>query len=214
MEILCFDLDNTLVYAHRMHIEAFNMAFDKNKVKRPTRKDLLEHFSKVGIVMIKELFPNLSEKKALKILKDHDDYLIKETGKLVRVIPGAKTALKKLKPHYKIAILSNCKHKEIEAILKYANFDKDFFDLIIGNDDVKNGKPHPDELFKAKKLLHIKKGYMIGDSVYDVIAGKKAKLKTLAVLTGHHTEQMIKKERPTKIFNSVKEIPEYLLKKK
>ncbi len=214
MEMLCFDLDNTLVYAHKMHVEAFNLAFKKHKLPIPKRKDLIHHFGKVGILVVKELFPDLPEKKALQVVKDHDKFLIKDTGKYVRLIPGAKTALKKLRPHYKIAILSNCKHKEIEAILKFAKIDQTQFDLIIGNDDVKNGKPHPDELFKAKKLLHIKKGYMIGDSIYDIKAGKKAKLQTISVLTGHHTKAMLKKEKPTKILNSVKELPEYLLKKK
>tara|TARA_Y100000310_G_scaffold331897_1_gene406406 strand:- start:773 stop:1459 length:687 start_codon:yes stop_codon:yes gene_type:complete len=212
MEILCFDMDNTLVYGERMHIEAFKHSFKKNKLPIPTKKELLKYFSLPAHVMIKQMYPGLTDKQVDKVVKGHDQQLLKETVKYTKVVPGAKAALKKLKKHYKIAVLSNCKHITIKKVLKQNNIDAKMFDLIIGNDDVKKGKPAPDEIFKAEKLLHVKKGYMVGDSIYDIQAANKAGLKGIAVLTGNHTKTMLKKEKPWKILNSVKDLPDLLLK--
>lgn len=212
MEILCFDMDNTLIYGTRMHLEAFKLSFKKNKLQKKTKKEMLKYFSLNGKEYVHRLFPELTKKQVVQVVKDHDYYVFKKTAKLVKPIPGAKATLKKLKPHYKIAILSNCKHAIILSSLKHAKFDKSMFDLIIGYDEVKHGKPAPDELFKAERLLKIKKGYMVGDSIYDIQAANKAGLKGVAVLTGHNSRYQMQKEKPWKILNSVKDLPKLLLK--
>ena len=211
-EIICFDMDNTLVRSNKLHIYAFKKAFSKFKLPKKTTKEIIKTFSLESTVLVRELYPHLTKAEAIKIVKEHDKIVQREAKNHITVIRGAKGTLKKLKKHYKIAILSNCKHKEIQAILKAAKIDRKMFDLIIGNDDVKRPKPSPDEIFKAKRLLHIKKGYMVGDSIYDVRAGNKAKLKTIAVLTGNHSRYQLKKEKPWKILNSVADIPKTILK--
>jgi len=211
MEILCFDMDNTLVKSNRLHLFAFRKAFKEYKLPYKTTKEIIDLFGLKGDILIKKLYPKLTQKKIKEIMKYHNKIVIKNAHKYITIIPGVKSTLKKLRPHYKIAVLSNCSHKEIEAILKAAKIDN--YDTLIGTDDVKFAKPAPDEIFKAEKLLHIKKGYMIGDSIYDVKAGKKAKIKTISVTTGDHTIKELKKEKPDKILKSVKELPKYLLKK-
>ncbi|MDP3728730.1 MAG: HAD-IA family hydrolase [bacterium] len=212
MQLLCFDLDNTLVRSSKAHIQAFKKAFKKNKLKIKTDKKLLEFFSLESSQLIKKLYPALKEKQREKVVMDHDAFLIKDTIKYTKAIPGAKETLNKLKKDYEIAILSNCKHKEILAILKATKINKNHFDKIIGNDDVKHPKPAPDEIIKAKQLLKLNDGYMIGDSIYDIRAGKKAKVKTIAVCTGNHTKAQLQKEKPYAILKSIKNLEKFLKK--
>lgn len=210
MQLLCFDLDNTLVRSTKVHVEAFKKAFQKNNLPKKTKKEIIRYFSMESSQLVKKLYPKLSKEKIQQIVQDHDTFLIKETGKYVKRIPGAKEILIAVKKSYKIALISNCKKKEILSILKYANIHKNLFDSIISNDMVKHPKPAPDEIIKAKQLLKMKQGYMIGDSIYDIRAGKKAKLKTIAVLTGDHTRKQLEKEKPWKIIKSVKELLDIL----
>ncbi len=210
MQLLCFDLDNTLVHSTKAHLKALQKSFKKNRLKIKTNKEIMEFFSLESSELVKNLYPNLKKEDIQKVVIDHDLFLIKETKKYAKIIPGAKETLKELKKEYNIAIISNCKHKEIIAILKASKITKDHFDRIIGNDQVKHPKPAPDEIIKAKQLLKVSEGYMIGDSIYDIIAGKRAKFKTIAVLTGNHTKSQLQKEKPYKILKSVKEIPSFL----
>ena len=212
MQLLCFDLDNTLVYSTKVHLLAFQKAFEKNKLQKKSKEQILRYFSLESAQMIKKLYPHLKKKEILKVTKDHDTYVLKQTAKYIKVIPGAKKTLKKLKKNYEIAILSNCKHKEILSILKHAKIERSIFDKIIGNDEVKHPKPAPDEIIKAKQLLKLNDGYMIGDSIYDIRAGKKAKVKTIAVCTGSHTKTELQKEKPSAILKSIKELENFLKK--
>ncbi len=209
-ELICFDMDNTLVKSNRLHLYAFKKAAKKYKLPKRTNKEILKVFSLESVVLIQKLYPELSKKEALAVVKEHDKIVEREAEGRITKIKGAMTTLRKCKKHYKIAILSNCKHKEINAILKAAKIDKKMFDLIIGNDEVKRPKPAPDEIKKAMKILKIRKGYMVGDSIYDMQAGKKAGLKTIAVATGNHSKYALKKEKPWKVLDSVKDIPKLL----
>jgi len=209
-ELICFDMDNTLIDANKLHVLAFNKAFRKNKLKIPKAKRLKKLFGKLGILILKDLFPKLHHKEAKKVLLDHEHYVYTETKKYAKPFKGVRETLKKLKKEYKLGVISNCRHKEITQILEAAKLDKKLFDVIIGNDDVKHGKPWPDEILKAEKLTHVKAGYMVGDTIYDIMAGKKAKVKTIAVLTGNHTREMLKRYKPDYIIRDLKELPRVL----
>ncbi len=206
MNLLCIDLDNTLIDSDKPHILAYNKAFKKHKLKKISAKKIKKLFGLVGSEIVKKLFPKLSEKEINEIVNSHDYFLNKETKKHLKPFKGVKLTLKKLKEKYKLAVISNCRHKEILIILKTVKINPKIFSAIIGNDDVNNPKPFPDEILKAQKLLHLKAKFMIGDSIYDIKAGKKAKVKTIAVLTGNHSKIELKKEQPDYLLNNFKDI--------
>ncbi len=209
-QLICFDMDNTLIDADKLHVLAFDKAFRKNNLKKVKATRLKKQFGKLGVLIVKDLFPKLTDKQAFQVLMDHDHYVYTETKKYAKPFKGIRETLKKLKKEYKLGIISNCKHKEIIQILNAAKLDKKLFSVLIGNDDVKHGKPWPDEILKAEKLVHVKSWYMVGDTIYDIMAGKKAKVKTIAVLTGNYTREMLKKSKPDFILRSVNDIPRVL----
>ena len=203
-------MDNTLLKSNKVHIKAYQKAFEKNHLRKVSTKSIIKQFGLTGEILIKNLYPELTREQVKHIVKDHDNFVVKETYKYAKPIRGVKKALKKLKEKYKIAILTNCKHKEILPILKGAGIDKSLFNYTIGNDDVNRGKPSPDEIFKAQKLAHEKADYMVGDSIYDIMAAKKAKVKCIAVQTGDHTKKMLKREQPFLILKSIRSLPRKL----
>lgn len=210
MDIICFDLDGTLIDANKAHVAAFNKAFEKNGLRKVSNKKLIFLFGLVGRVLVKKLFPRLSQEDVTKVIKDHDYYLVKEMSKHAKQIKGVKGTLKKLKKRYKLALVSNCKHRTILALLRGAKLERKLFDIILGNDEVHKPKPYPDEILKAERLLHLKADYMVGDTVYDIVAGRKAKVKTIAVLTGVHSKSKLKKQKPYMILSSVNNLPEVI----
>ncbi|MDD4878000.1 MAG: HAD family hydrolase [Candidatus Nanoarchaeia archaeon] len=213
MVLLCFDMDNTLLRSNKVHIEAFNLAFVKFGLKKVKAEKLVEHFGKVGILVVMSVYPFLQEKEALKILHEHNRLVVNKTAKYARQIPGADNALKKLKKNgFKLALLTNCSHAEIKALLKNAKIDARVFDLFVGSDDVRHGKPWPDEILKAKAVLHAHTVYMVGDSVYDVMTGKRAKVKTISVLTGDFSRRQLLEEKPDYILRSAADVPRLMEK--
>jgi len=202
--LICFDMDNTLVHSDKAHALAFQKALVKLGFPRLRFLDIAKHFGKPKMEVAKAISGSNDKKVLLKILQIHDYWLYKDTKKYCTKIKGVLSVLKKLKEKHKLIVASNCKHKSIEIILDAADLDYRLFDLIIGSDDVKHSKPYPDEIFLAKKLLHHKVDYMIGDSIYDIRAGKKAKVKTVAVLSGLYSKGELEKEKPDFVINRLK----------
>src|SRR3989344_1236841 len=132
----------------------------------------------------------------------------------IKPLFGIIPALNKLKRNYHLAVITNCRSKEIPVLLKEAGINVKLFDILVGNDAVKHPKPAPDEIFKAEAAIHHKASYMVGDSIYDMIAGKRAGVKTIGVLTGHTSKAKLKKYKPLAILKSVAELPKFLLEKK
>ncbi len=207
--LICFDMDNTIIDATKTHLMAYKRAFEAYGLKLNENK-IRALFGMEGHYLIKKLYPRSKKEEINKIMNEHHKIIIKKKQKPIK---GAIKALKKLKKEYELAIVSNCRSDEIPRILRNAKINPKIFDIKIGNDNVSHPKPFPDEILKAEKLLHLKADYMVGDSIYDIIAGKRAKVKTIAVLTGNTPISILKKYKPDKILKSAADLPKFLFSK-
>lgn len=203
MKLICFDLDNTLINSDRAHYRAYNIALKKLGFKKLSYGKMIKHFGAPKIEIAMMLTSSNDEGIINKITELHENLLVKEAKKDARKIAGVETTLKNLKKKYGLGLLSNNSHNNIIQLLKAVKLDRNLFDVVIGNDDVKYSKPYPDEILKAEKLLHLKASYMVGDSIYDIMAGKKAGVKTIAVLTGHYSKNALKRYNPDYIVKSL-----------
>src|SRR3989344_8708288 len=203
-KLICFDMDNTLVHSDKAHVYAFNKALDDLGFKKLAFMAVAKHFGKPKEEVIKAISGSSDEEIISKINEKHDKYLYSETKNYSRKIFGAEKILRKLRDKYYIAVLSNCSHENIKIILYAAGYDMELFDLLIGNDDVNRPKPWPDEIVKAENLMRVNTEYMVGDSIYDIIAAHKAKVKAIAVLSGHYTKEELEKEKPCRTIKSLK----------
>lgn len=79
-------------------------------------------------------------------------------------------------------------------------------DLAISRDDVKNGKPAPDQITLLCKKLSVnpKNALVVGDWTGDMAAGKSAGTMTAGVLTGLCTREELKETGPDYILESAK----------
>ena len=146
----------------------------------------------------------------MEIVSDRRRLIFKYTP-FVRPINGVKKILRRLAFKYDLALLSNCFHDDIPAILKSAGIDIKLFKIFLGKDDVGRPKPSSSGIIKISKKLHKKVEYVVGDSVYDVMAGKKLGIKTVAVLTGNTKKSLIVKSKPDYIINSIADIDRVVL---
>ncbi len=109
-----------------------------------------------------------------------------------KIINNAKRVIKKLSEKYLILVITNqpdvSRRKntkknvlKINSRLKENLKIDDIFVSYSSNDNNKMRKPNPGMIFLAKKKykINLKKSFVIGDTHKDIIAGKKAKCKTI-----------------------------------
>ncbi len=206
-ELICLDLDNTLIKSNRCHLDAYQLAFRKNKVQQRIPNDrILRYFGEGGMRIVQRLFPGAPRSFINQVVKDHDYFVRKKTSHKVKIIPGAREVVKKLQEQWKLALISNCNRNTIKILLKAAHLPQAWFSIIIGQDQVKHPKPAPDEVLKAEHMLHMKAKYFIGDSIYDVRAGRRAGVRVIAIPSGVHSARQLQKETPFKICKKIIEV--------
>ncbi len=93
----------------------------------------------------------------------------------IKLFPATKKILSTLKPNFKLALVTNTPRDITLFTLKKFSL-LNFFDTILGGDDVEKGKPNPEMMRKACQLLRVKpqKAILVGDTEADITSGKKA----------------------------------------
>ena len=133
----------------------------------------------------------------------------------VDLVHGAEHLLKKLhERNVKLGLVTSTLGRFIEfklIPLKKCGL-RDLFQSVITLDDVKNRKPSGDPLVECAKRLgeYPEKCAYVGDATVDIIAGKAAGMKTIAVLTGVDDYEALKGENPDMILDSVSQLEERL----
>lgn len=186
-----FDFDYTLADSSRGIVICFRNVLERHghtgisdeAIKRTIGKTLEDSFSILSGITTPE---TLAEYKK-EYVKEADTYMTVNTF----FFPETVTVLKTLKSQgAQIGIISTKFRFRIREMVDQ-HFPKDFFDIIIGGEDVKQAKPDPQGIKKALRRLHRRKSetLYIGDSTVDAETAQAAKVDFVGVLNGMTTRE-------------------------
>ena len=123
-----------------------------------------------------------------------------------------KELLRQLSIRFKLGIVTGRPKEEALFALKRFGIEK-FFSSLVGMEDVKEGKPSPEGINRAKEELGEKECWYIGDTTDDMIAAIAADIKPVGVVFSENRERAAKflKEAGAEIvLNDVNELKEVL----
>ncbi len=82
------------------------------------------------------------------------------------------------------------------------------FDFVLGADSVHKPKPEPDVILKILDLAGSRKdrAAFVGDTTYDILAGKAAGVTTIAVTYGFQKKDILAAENPDFLIDSLPEL--------
>lgn len=126
------------------------------------------------------------------------------------IFKGVEPNIRKLSKNYKLAIATGSSFASLFQITTREL--RGLFDVIVTIDDVKKGKPSPDELLLAARKLKVAPSncLMVGDSRFDQIAAGKAKMDSIGVLTGVVSKKDLILAGAKKVLKNVNELSEIL----
>ena len=133
-----------------------------------------------------------------------------------RLFSGVDQYLKKLKDcGYRIGLVTNGKSFEVK--IKVSSI-VHHFDVIVTSSDVSKKKPDPEMIIKGIKLLNStpEKTLYVGDTLVDMLASKRAKVRFALMETGTFGPSVVKigKHKPQYIFKNLEQLTIWLLKLK
>lgn len=180
------DIDGTLVESNDAHAHAWVRALSEadRKVAFETVRPLIgmggdKLLPKVcGVDAESEEGKRISHRRAEIFLKEYLPHL--------KPTRGAKDLLRQLKKRgLRLSVASSAKKDELDPLLKICGADR-MIETATSSDDADNSKPDPDIIHAALKEIDLPASevVLLGDTPYDVEAGRKAGVRVVALRCG------------------------------
>jgi phosphoglycolate phosphatase len=205
IRLVIFDLDGTLVNAYKAVFESINFAMKTSGFPTISAHTVKRSVGWGDRHLITKFVGPEHAPDVLAVYRRHHRTSLQNGTKL---LPGALDLLRALKKSkYKIAVASNRPTKFSLIILKRLNIKK-YFDYVLCADKLKKGKPHPAILQKILKRFALapRQAIYVGDMIIDLQAGHRAKVKTVAVVTGSCTRKELAGFKPYAIISRVDQV--------
>lgn len=195
-KLIVFDLDGTLADTGR------DIAESVNELRRYYSLPKLKLHSVVRYVGrgLKHL---LARTLPAKVRRAHPDFMeecraiyLKRCLRHTRLFPGVRATLGRLHG-CRLAVATNKPSIQTERILRGLGI-RALFKAVCGGDDVRRRKPHPEVLLCLMRRFRCGpfQTLVVGDSRFDMEAGRRARCRLCAVTYGFGTRRELSRWRP------------------
>jgi len=203
---IIFDLDGTLINSLPYHVLAFKDLMIERGIRIP-EKELQKLMGIPTVEIFRELRKKYKFDKSIEDLREERRYhYFKFLGLKNIVFPGVMKTLRKLQIKYKLALATGSSY-----VTYTHSTDKDFqnlFDMSVTSNEVKHGKPAPDQFLLCAKKLKVKacECLVVGDSIYDAVAAERAGMDFIGTRTGYNKNHTLLKNGAIKTINNIPEL--------
>jgi len=204
--LVILDVDGTLVDTNYHHAIAWFRAFQRYEVTLPVWR-IHRHIGMGGDQLIEALAGEEVERRSGDDIREAEGELYRELIGEVRTMEGSRELIEDLREAgRRVVLASSAKEWEVEHYLDLLDA-REIVDAWTTSADVERTKPQPDLIRAAlDKVDDDGPAILIGDTVWDVEAAKRAGIETLAVLTGGFSEAELLEAGAKEVFSSVDEL--------
>jgi HAD superfamily hydrolase (TIGR01509 family) len=199
------DIDGTLVDTNYQHALAWYRAFRQAGITLPIWR-IHRHVGMGGDQLVAALAGNDTEAERGDAIREAEKGLYMELIDEVCPLAGARELIEDLKADGHVVVLaSSAKPDEVEHYLDLLDA-RELADGWTHAGDVDNTKPAPDLVSVAVEKAGCERAVMVGDSVWDCEAARRAGLETIGVLTGGFSEAELRDAGAACVFESIAEL--------
>ncbi|MDT5275358.1 MAG: hypothetical protein QOG95_2290 [Mycobacterium sp.] len=180
-----FDVDGTLVDSNFHHVVAWHRAFLDVDQEVPCWR-ILGLIGRSGSDLIHNLLgEELADAHGERVKKLHTNYFL-DSASVVRPLPGARDLLEAIAERGWRAVLATSAGEPELAVLRSALDADELICAVTSSADAERSKPAPDIIASALESIDADpaEAIFLGDTVWDVQAGRRAGVPTAAVLSG------------------------------
>ncbi len=201
------DIDGTLVDTNYHHAIAWFRAFRAFGFVVPLWR-IHRHMGMGGDQLVAALAGEGFDRESGDDVRAAEKVLYTQLIGEVEPLAGARALIEDLKAAGHIVVLaSSAKPEELEHYLTLLDA-RALVDAWTDSGDVETTKPAPDLVVAAldKADAKPKEAVMIGDSTWDCLAAKAAKVRSIGVLTGGFSREELLQAGASKVFDTVEDL--------
>jgi HAD superfamily hydrolase (TIGR01509 family) len=200
--VAILDVDGTLVDTNYHHALAWYRAFTQHDVVIPVWR-IHRAIGMGGDQLVAALAGDEVEEEKGDDIRTAEKALYMALIQEVRPLADARRLIEVLKERgHKVVLASSAKADEIEHYIDLLDA-RELADDWTSSADVEETKPNPDLVTTALEKAGGGDAVMIGDSVWDCEAAKRAGVPTIAVLTGGFSEDELREAGAVDVFDSM-----------
>lgn len=204
---LLFDLDGTLIDTTDLILNCYRTSVSRLVEDPPTETEILKGFGRPLQDQLWRLYPGLRDRieEMLLLWRQAQEEL---HDRLIRPFPGTVEVLSELRRRgYPLGVVTS---KERPTALRGMTLYglQQLLDILVTVDDTINHKPHPEPVLKGIELMGARpeQTLYVGDSLYDMKAGREAGIKVAAALWGPFPKEPLLEFNPDFALSSVQEL--------
>ncbi len=213
---MIFDIDGTLVDSFPVLFSVFNKGIGHYELGPVSLEFLMGCFKQNQNLdeILRKVFPPNSESLIGKCRKEISDLFWEIELNEVKLFPGTTELFKHLKGRgIRIGIATGRTSLPEKEWDRFERFGVHLFiDAIVTTREVGKRKPAPDAILECANRLQvpIENCLVVGDTVDDILAARNAGALPVAVSTGQDERDLLEKEKPELLFDSLKELSYFL----
>jgi pyrophosphatase PpaX len=199
-----FDLDGTLIDSIPLIRESFRFTVKKVLGKELPDEVLLANVGRP----LEEQMKIISPEKAKELVQVYREHNHRYHDQMVKPIEGIEELLRWLRQkNVKIGVVTSKSEWLAKRGLQVCKLDN-YVDAVVAADHVEKPKPDCEPVEKCARMLDCRpeESVFIGDSPYDIEAGKKCGAITIGVPFGPFRKEVLQEKNPDYIVESVSDL--------
>jgi len=203
INLIVFDLDGTLVDSRDDIVNAVNFTLKKIGLKERSISEITSYIGTGIEELIRKSLGNKQEVLLTKALSVFEEYYREHSTDNSVLYPNVKEILEYFENKRKVIVTNRNYEFALIALNKLGI--NDYFENILGGDDIGCMKPSSCPLDKSMNRLNTNKEetIIVGDMDIDIIAGKRAGVITCGATYGIGKREDIIKAKPDFIINDI-----------
>ncbi|MEJ2684108.1 MAG: HAD-IA family hydrolase [Candidatus Sulfobium sp.] len=183
--LIIFDLDGTLVNSSVDITNSLNYAIEPYELEKMTVEKTVGLVGEGLTMLVEKMLGRENAQIMPDVMERFIRYYSEHLTEFTVPYPGVPETLEKL-ADYRKAVVSNKREALSKRLLESLKLSH-YFDVILGSDSAGEKKPSPKPILQILEMMKVKpdEAVIVGDSNYDIEAGKGAGIKTIAVTYGY-----------------------------
>jgi HAD superfamily hydrolase (TIGR01509 family) len=208
-----FDLDGTLVDSVYQHVLAWREALEETGIELAVWRIHRRIGMSGGLLannLLRETGRRITAEEAAQLQRVHAQAYARQV-KQVRALPGARELLAYLsKTAIPWAIATSGRLENAAPTLKILGLGDQV--PVVTRDQVEHAKPDPDLFLAAAERLGVEIGqsYVVGDSVWDLLAARRARALSIGLLSGGYGREELERAGAYRVYQDPADLLKHL----
>ena len=183
--VILFDLDGTLIDSTEAILMCFDDSFKHFGLSTPPQEQIKALIGHPLDYMYLHL--GVPKEQVWDFVAVYKSFYRDRSKPMTKLLPFAKEAIEEAASFARLGVVTTKTGEYSRILLEHMGV-MDFFEVLIGRENVTHPKPHPEPVLKAlyQMDIHYKKDvWMIGDTCLDMFSARDANIEGVAVLSGY-----------------------------